>query len=98
VAGGNDDCSLCRTPFRPGRLPLDIRIVSSLAPEDEARYAAAFVKVLATFLDSLSVRYAIHAELPDGEIVEHHPGAAPAAPPARRAVRHDSRQRAGSAR
>ena len=60
----------------PRRFTLEIRVVSSLTPEDEGRYAATFLKLIAAVLDTLSVAYAIHVELADGSIVRHGHGQA----------------------
>ena len=51
--------------------PLEIRIISSLTLDDEARYAATFLKMLAAVLDSVPTTYAIHVQLADGVVVEH---------------------------
>ncbi len=49
--------------------PLDIRLVSSLTPEDETRYAKVFVQLMAAVLDSLPIAYAINVELTNGTIL-----------------------------
>ena len=53
------------------RSTLEIRVISSLTLDDEARYAAAFLKMLAAVLDSVPTTYAIHVELADGAAVAH---------------------------
>ena len=65
-------------PVRPTEVRLEIRIISSLTPEDELRYAQAFVKMAAAVLDALPATYVIHVELSDGAVVPdtvalHHP-------------------------
>ena len=48
---------------------LEIRLVSTLTPEDEARYARVFLKVMTAVLDGVPVAYALSAELTNGEVV-----------------------------
>ena len=48
---------------------LDIRLVSTLTPEDEARYATVFLKLISAVLDGVPVAYALTAELTGGEVV-----------------------------
>ena len=63
---GNTVCSLIR---ENGRLALDIRVISSLTPEDEARYATAFLTIITAMLDSVPTTYAAHVQLADGTVV-----------------------------
>lgn len=53
------------------RSTLEIHVISSLTLDDEARYAATFLKMLAAVLDSVPTTYAIHVQLADGAVVEH---------------------------
>lgn len=48
---------------------LEIRLVSTLTPEDEARYARVFLKVISAVLEGVPVAYALSAELTNGEVV-----------------------------
>ena len=59
--------------------PLEIRVVSSLTLDDEARYAATFLKMLAAVLDSVPTSYAIQVQLADGVVVQHGTTLAPPA-------------------
>ena len=59
-----------QTRFR--EVPLDIRVVSSLTPEDETRYAAALVKIISAVLESAPASFAVHVQLADGSVVQHH--------------------------
>jgi hypothetical protein len=49
---------------------LQINITSSLDAPDEARYAHAFIKVIAAILDTLPASYAIRVEHSDGSITD----------------------------
>lgn len=65
---------------------LNIRVVSSLTSEDEARYARMFAQVIAAILNSTPAAYAVMVELTNGEIVrmpEHEPTTMPLAQPPR---------------
>ena len=53
---------------------MEIRLISSLTPEDEARYASTLVKVMAAMLEELPITYAIHVQLADGNVVDHSHG------------------------
>jgi hypothetical protein len=53
---------------------LEIRLISSLTPEDEARYATTFIKVMAAMLENMPITYAIHVQLADGSVVDHSYG------------------------
>lgn len=53
---------------------MEIRVISSLTPDDEARYAATFLKMLAAVLDNMPITYAIQVELADGAVVNHTHG------------------------
>ena len=61
---------------------LDIRVISSLTPEDEARYAAAFLTIITAMLDSVPTTYAAHVQLADGTVVRSSELAAHDAQPA----------------
>jgi hypothetical protein len=58
--------------FFSWRFPLDIRVISSLTPEDEARYATALVKIISAVLESAPASFAVHVQLADGSVVQHH--------------------------
>ena len=53
---------------------MEIRLISSLTPEDEARYAGTLIKVMAAMLEDMPVTYAIHVQLADGAVVDHTHG------------------------
>ena len=53
---------------------MEIRLISSLTPEDEARYAATLIKVMAAMLENMPITYAIHVQLADGAVVDHSHG------------------------
>jgi hypothetical protein len=55
----------------PEGFTLEIRVVSSLTPDDEARYATTFLKVIAAVLENVPITYAIQVQLRDGAIVHH---------------------------
>lgn len=55
---------------------MEIRVISSLTVDDEARYAATFLKLLAAVLDSVPTSYAIQVQLADGAVVQHGHGLA----------------------
>ncbi len=50
---------------------MEIRLISSLTPEDEARYATTLIKVMAAMLENMPITYAIHVQLADGAVVDH---------------------------
>jgi hypothetical protein len=54
---------------------MDIRIISSLTPEDEARIASALMSALTNLLDQLPIRYAVRFETAAGKRFtrEHSP-------------------------
>jgi hypothetical protein len=54
---------------------MDIRIVSSLNPEDEARVASALMRALANLLDQLPIRYVVRFETAAGKTLtrDHAP-------------------------
>ena len=56
---------------------LEIRVVSSLTPDDEARYATTFLKVIAAVLENAPITYAIQIQLRDGAVVHHTHGLSP---------------------
>ena len=41
-------------------------------PEDEARYATALVKIISAVLESAPATFAVHVQLADGSVVQHH--------------------------
>jgi hypothetical protein len=51
---------------------MDIRIVSSLNPEDEARVASALMRALANLLDQLPIRYVVRFETAAGKTLTRH--------------------------
>lgn len=63
---------------------MDIRLISTLTPEDEARAAAAICAAAGTLLDHLCIAYTIRVETAGGEIFHQHN-----APPLGLAVRSD---------
>ena len=66
--------------FAPEGFPLEIRVVSSLTPDDEARYATTFLKVIAAVLENAPITYAIQIQLRDGAVVHHTHGLRPFEP------------------
>jgi hypothetical protein len=68
---------------------VEIRVISSLTPDDEVRYAATFLKMIAAVLDGLAPTYAIQVLHADGVLVHHGQGTPPGesdrrySPPAR---------------
>jgi hypothetical protein len=53
-----------------------------LTPDDEARYATTFLKVIAAVLENVPITYAIQIQLRDGAIVHHTRGLRPFEPEA----------------
>ncbi len=53
---------------------MEIRVVSSLTTDDEIRYAATFLKLIAAVLDNVALTYAIHVTHTDGILVHHGHG------------------------
>jgi len=66
----------------PEGFTLEIRVVSSLTPDDEARYATTFLKVIAAVLENVPITYAIQIQLRDGAVVHHTHGLRPFEPEA----------------
>ncbi len=67
---------------------MEIRFVSSLAPEDETRLAGAFMDAVSTLLDILPIDYSLIVETASGKTFEragspHDPVGLPAEPPRR---------------
>jgi hypothetical protein len=60
--------------FAKEGLTLEIRVVSSLTPDDEARYAATFLRVIAAVLENAAITFAIQVQLRDGVVVHHTHG------------------------
>ena len=50
-------------------LPMDIRFISSLTPEDESRVAPNLIELIGGFLDALSVAYTLRIETQEGDVV-----------------------------
>ncbi len=50
---------------------MDIRLVSSLMPEDEARLAPALMAALTALLDQLPIRYTVRFETTAGKTFTH---------------------------
>ena len=55
-----------------GRSALEIRIDSSMLPDDEARYAATFLKVIIAVLEHETITYSIHLQLSDATVLHQH--------------------------
>jgi hypothetical protein len=70
---------------------VEIRVISSLTPDDEVRYAATFVKMIAAVLDDLSPTYAIQVTHVDGVLVHRGQGEAPVPEAERRSQRPAAR-------
>ena len=51
---------------------MDIRLISTLTPDDEARLAAAICAAAAPLLDHLSIAYTIRIETTDGQVFHQH--------------------------
>jgi len=51
---------------------MDIRLVSSLTPEDETRLAPALLAGLTALLDQLPIRYSVRLETNSGKTLTHH--------------------------
>ena len=51
---------------------MEIRVVSSLTLDDEARYATTFLKMLAAMLEHEPITYSIHIELANGAAFHQH--------------------------
>jgi hypothetical protein len=53
---------------------VDIRFISALTPEDEARIARALTDLVAAMLDSLPLAYTVRIETATGEVFQRtHP-------------------------
>jgi hypothetical protein len=60
---------------------MEIRFVSSLAPEDEDVVAAALLPALGALLDRLPIAYTLRIETTGAQVFQHsHPGAVIPAP------------------
>jgi len=56
---------------------MEIRFISSLAPEDEDIAAAALLPALAALLDRLPIAYTLRIETTGAQVFQHsHPGSA----------------------
>jgi hypothetical protein len=51
---------------------MDIRLISTLTPEDEACVAAAICAVAGQLLDQFSIMYTIRIETTDGKVFHRH--------------------------
>jgi hypothetical protein len=51
---------------------MEIRLISTLTPEDEARLAAAVCAAVAPLLDHLSIAYTLRIETADGQTFQRH--------------------------
>ena len=51
---------------------VDIHLVSTLTPEDEARIAEAISVAAQAVLDALSIAYTLRIETTDGLVFQHH--------------------------
>jgi phosphate/sulfate permease len=51
---------------------MNIRLISTLTPDDEARLAAAICAAAGPLLDHLSIAYTIRIETSDGQTFHHH--------------------------
>lgn len=51
---------------------MDIRLVSSLTPEDETRLAPALMAALTSLLDQLPIRYTVRVETTAGKAFSHN--------------------------
>ena len=57
---------------------MEIRLISTLTPEDETRLATTLCAAVAPLLDHLSIAYTLRIETTDGQTFHHHsaPGVA----------------------
>jgi hypothetical protein len=51
---------------------MDIRLISTLTPEDEARIAAAICAAAGLLLDQFSIMYTLRIETADGQVFHRH--------------------------
>ncbi len=51
---------------------MDIRVVSSLTPDDEARLSPALMAALTTLLDQLPICYTVRLETAGGKSLSHY--------------------------
>src|SRR4051794_9443289 len=51
---------------------VEIRLISTLTSEDEARIAAAICAAAGPLLDHLTIAYTLRIETADGQVFEHH--------------------------
>jgi hypothetical protein len=51
---------------------MNIRLVSTLTPEDEARIAEALCLAAGTVLDHLEIAYTLRIETTDGQVYQQH--------------------------
>jgi hypothetical protein len=51
---------------------MDIRLISTLTPDDEARIAAAICAAAGELLDQFSIMYTIRIETTDGHVFHRH--------------------------
>jgi hypothetical protein len=60
---------------------MEIQLISSLTPEDEARVAAAMVTVMTCLLDQFSIAYSLRVETGGRVLQRANPGAPPPTDP-----------------
>jgi hypothetical protein len=65
------------TLLAPRDLPMEIRLISTLTPEDETRLASTICAAVAPLLDHLSIAYTLRIETTDGQTFHHHSAPAP---------------------
>jgi len=58
---------------------MNIRLVSTLTADDEARTAAALCATVGALLDHLSVAYTLRIETSDGQVFQQHNAPPPSA-------------------
>jgi len=52
---------------------MDIRFISSLTSEDEARFAPALLKAMSELLDQFPITYSVRIETAGGRVLHHPP-------------------------
>ncbi len=56
--------------LQPDSVAMDIRVVSTLTPDDEERVAAALLAALAELLDGLPIAYAVRIRTTSSRVVQ----------------------------
>jgi hypothetical protein len=56
---------------------MEIRLISSLTPEDETRLASSLCAAVVPLLDHLSIAYTLRIETTDGRTFHHHSAPGP---------------------